>query len=53
MDELVEMFPGKQDSIMARGTKDFFKILGENIEKPKKDQPIIMKFLRYLMKIRE
>jgi 3-hydroxyisobutyrate dehydrogenase-like beta-hydroxyacid dehydrogenase len=53
MDELVEMFPGKQDSIMARGTKDFFKILGENIEKPEKRPADYNEIFEYLMKIRE
>ncbi len=53
MDELVEMFSGKQDSIMARGTKDFFKILGENIEKPEKRPADYNEIFEYLMKIRE
>jgi 3-hydroxyisobutyrate dehydrogenase-like beta-hydroxyacid dehydrogenase len=53
MDELVEMFPGKQDSIMARGTKDFFKILGENIEKLEKRPANYNEIFEYLMKIRE
>jgi 3-hydroxyisobutyrate dehydrogenase-like beta-hydroxyacid dehydrogenase len=53
MDELVEMIPGKQDSIMARGTKDFFKILGENIEKPEKRPANYNEIFEYLMKIRE
>ncbi len=53
MEELVEMFPGKQDSIMVRGTKDFFKILGENIKKPEKRPANYNEIFEYLMKIRE
>ena len=53
MDQLVEMFHGQQDSIMARGTKDFFEILGEIIEKPEKRPADYNEIFEYLMKIRE
>ncbi len=53
MDELVGMFSGKQDSIMARGTKDFFKLLGENIDKLEKRPADYNEIFEYLMKIKE
>ena len=53
MDELVEMFSEKQDSIMARGTMDFFKMLGEKIEKPEKRPADYHEIFQYLTKMSE
>jgi len=53
MDELVGMLSGTHDSIMAKGTMDFFRILGENIKKPEKRPAEYNEIFDYLMKIKE
>jgi hypothetical protein len=53
MDEIVEMLSGKQDPVMAKGTLDFFKILGENIKKPEKRPTDYNEIFEYLIKIKE
>jgi 3-hydroxyisobutyrate dehydrogenase-like beta-hydroxyacid dehydrogenase len=53
MDEIVEMLSGKQDPVMAKGTLDFFKILGENIKKLEKRPNDYNEIFEYLLKIKE
>ena len=53
MDEVVEMLSGKQDPVMAKGTLDFFKILGENIKKLEKRPNDYNEIFEYLLKIKE
>ena len=50
MDEVVEMLSGTQDPVMAKGTRDFFKILDENIKKPEKRPSDYREIFEYLMK---
>jgi hypothetical protein len=53
MDEVVEMLSGKQDPVMAGSTKDFFRLLGEDIKKPEKRPVDYIEIFEYLMKIKE
>ena len=53
MDEVVEMFSEKQDPVMAKGTKEFFKILDENIKKPEKRPDDYKAIFEQLMKIQK
>jgi 3-hydroxyisobutyrate dehydrogenase-like beta-hydroxyacid dehydrogenase len=53
MDEIIEMLSGKQDPVMAKGTLNFFKILGENIKKPEKRPTDYKEIFEYLLKIKE
>ncbi|MGB9201177.1 DUF1932 domain-containing protein [Methanobacterium sp.] len=53
MDEVVEMFSENQDPVMAKGTKEFFKILDENIKKPEKRPDDYKAIFEQLMKIQK
>ena len=53
MDEVVGLLSGKEDPVMAKGTRDFFKILDEKMKKPEKKPSDYREIFENLMKTEE
>ncbi len=53
MDEVFEMLSEKQEPIMAKGTKDFYKLLGQKMKKPEKRPYNYDEIFEYLIKTNE
>jgi len=52
MAEVIEMLSEKQEPIMARGTREFFKMLSENIKKLEKRPDDYLEVFKDFMEIK-